>query len=49
MQETGEMRVRSLNLEEPLEERMTTHSAGVQPQQDPGGTLRMNGVSERET
>ena len=22
--------------------------AGVQPQQDPGGTLRMNGVSERE-
>ena len=22
--------------------------AGVQPRQDPGGTLRMNGVSERE-
>ena len=22
--------------------------AGVQPQQDPGGTLRMNGVGERE-
>ena len=22
--------------------------AGVQPQQDPGGTLRMNGVSERQ-
>ena len=24
------------------------HYAGVQPRQDPGGTLRMNGVSERE-
>ena len=23
-------------------------SAGVQPRRDPGGTLRMNGVSERE-
>ena len=23
-------------------------SAGVQPRQDPGGTLRMNGVGERE-
>ena len=22
--------------------------AGVQPRQDPGGTLRMNGVGERE-
>ena len=27
---------------------MATHSARAQPQQDPGGTLRMNGVSERE-
>ena len=23
-------------------------SAGVQPRQDPGGTLRMNGIGERE-
>ena len=23
-------------------------SAGIQPRQDPGGTLRMNGVGERE-
>ena len=25
-----------------------TGCAGVQPRQDPGGTLRMNGVGERE-
>ena len=27
---------------------MASLIAGVQPQQDPGGTLRMNGVGERE-
>ena len=27
---------------------MWVNLAGVQPRQDPGGTLRMNGVGERE-
>ena len=31
-----------------LQLHMRLRDAGVQPRQDPGGTLRMNGVGERE-
>ena len=43
-----ETQVQSLGQEDALEKGMATHSAGVQPQQDPKGTLGMNGISERE-